>query len=411
MAWIRACGGGSPAVPDGKTVTPINDVTIWQQCAGIANPTYTTLAEVLADVGILSALMASNNAVDYLVRCKAWIEKSVPIMTSNTTPSGECFGQNTYSGDTNYWVAFDNNDNTNISTNASGTLLTTRIGYHFTEPIILTNASMVYYDDYESASQSCMHNPVIKGSNDGSSYATLTNILQLAKQTKTKSDFTVLQNGNSYSYICFECQSKIYGAIYSLEFKQCICNIQEFMTYIGANNYCADTLLADSDWSKAIGNSLYVDSVITAKVPIMMSDTTPEGVVSYSTQDSNSGYKGFNGFDGQITTGWLPGTDTFGVCYLQYAFPSEKDIYIVKVNQRLSATGSTVWKMQKSTDGVTFTDVDTITAGADAYSSWKTKAIGKHTGRYFRMVFMSSSNPIINAGSGFNFQFYGREDV
>lgn len=176
MAWIRACGGGSPAVPDGRTVTPINDVTIWQQCAGIANPTYTTLAAILADVGVLSVLMASDNAVDYLVRSKTFasdicadsnamtyigqnnyasntlladsdwrsaicnstyfesvLNVKVPEMTSDSTPSGQCSASSaTTEGGVTYsaYKAFDNDTTTWWST-VSGQGVNSWIKYKF----------------------------------------------------------------------------------------------------------------------------------------------------------------------------------------------------------------------------------------------------------------------------------------
>lgn len=95
MAWIRACGGGSPAIPDGKTVTPINDVTIWQKCAGIANPTYTTVNQILADSGTLSQLINSNNAVDYMVRSTSWASTICANQTAMQT-----IGANNYCSDT-----------------------------------------------------------------------------------------------------------------------------------------------------------------------------------------------------------------------------------------------------------------------------------------------------------------------
>ena len=87
-------------IPDGKTVTPVNDVEIWQKCAGISSPTYTTLAGVLSDNSLLMTLMASDNAVDYLVRSTDWVapQSAVPIMTSDTTPSGVASASAYYSG-------------------------------------------------------------------------------------------------------------------------------------------------------------------------------------------------------------------------------------------------------------------------------------------------------------------------
>lgn len=56
-------------IANGKTVTPINDVPTWLSCikGGTAH-SYTTLDEVIADTTLLSNILASDNANDYLVR-------------------------------------------------------------------------------------------------------------------------------------------------------------------------------------------------------------------------------------------------------------------------------------------------------------------------------------------------------
>lgn len=139
-------------IPEGSTVLPTDDIQTWLNCAGIYNKTsYTTLADVLGDSTTLLALMSDNNAVDYLVRSTTWatdicadstamtdigannycadtlladsdwcdaicnstyfesvLNAKVPIMTSNTTPSGICSADSTYTGYEAY-QAFSNN--------------------------------------------------------------------------------------------------------------------------------------------------------------------------------------------------------------------------------------------------------------------------------------------------------------
>ena len=53
--------------PTGSTVTPINDIETWLDCAGIWK-NYTTLSEVIGDSDCLLRLISNNNAVDYMVR-------------------------------------------------------------------------------------------------------------------------------------------------------------------------------------------------------------------------------------------------------------------------------------------------------------------------------------------------------
>lgn len=131
MAWIQAYGA---SVPNGKIVTPTDNIQLWLNCANVFDKAYiVSLAEVFADTSLLSTLMSSNNAVDYLVRSTTWaseicsnqnvmsyigannycantllanstwcsaicnstyfenvLNTKVPTMTSNTTPNGVC---------------------------------------------------------------------------------------------------------------------------------------------------------------------------------------------------------------------------------------------------------------------------------------------------------------------------------
>jgi len=141
-------------IPTGATATPVNDIQTWLHCAEIWNKTYTTIAQVLADTSTLQALIASNNAVDYMARSTNWassvcansnamtyigannycankllanstwlnaicnstyfesvLNVKVPTMTSNTAPSGEV-SANSYDGGGGFnpWKAFDGDD-------------------------------------------------------------------------------------------------------------------------------------------------------------------------------------------------------------------------------------------------------------------------------------------------------------
>lgn len=60
------------AIPDGSTVTPTDNIQTWLYCAGIFDKNYTTISQVLADASTVQALVASDNAVDYMVRSTTW---------------------------------------------------------------------------------------------------------------------------------------------------------------------------------------------------------------------------------------------------------------------------------------------------------------------------------------------------
>jgi hypothetical protein len=163
-------------IPEGSSVTPTDDIQTWLECAGIRDKTsYTTLSDVLADHDTLYRLMASDNAVDYLVRSTTWVSgitadeyamkyigkwnyasdellddstwctaicnstyfesvlnTKVPIMTSNNTPSGVCASSSNYDANTMAWKAFDNDDSTRWGSNG---LTNQWISYEFTVPV------------------------------------------------------------------------------------------------------------------------------------------------------------------------------------------------------------------------------------------------------------------------------------
>ena len=134
MAYLKCLRGTLKTIPTGSTATPTDDIQTLLNCADIWDKSYTTLSELLADTTTLQAVISSNNAIDYLVRSTTWasgmcanstamsyiglnnyasntlladstwcnaicnstyfesvLNVKVPIMTSDNTPSGECF--------------------------------------------------------------------------------------------------------------------------------------------------------------------------------------------------------------------------------------------------------------------------------------------------------------------------------
>ena len=187
------------SVPDGSTVTPTDDISIWLAC-GQRSEAYTTLSEVLNDSVCLSALIADSNAVDYLVRSTTWasgitadssamsyiglnnyasntliadatwlsaiansayiesvMNVKVPAMTSNNTPSGLCFGVTPSTGNEAY-KAFDGNGSTEFISNAGS--ISGDIGYTFPSKTkiymckMLTNTNSEYSPTYTYKLQS-----------------------------------------------------------------------------------------------------------------------------------------------------------------------------------------------------------------------------------------------------------------
>ena len=150
MGYIRCMGGG------GGSFQELNDINTWLKLGGVSG-TYSSLSDILADTTALNKLMTTKNSVDYLVGCddfiidicansngmsaigtsnycansllahNNWISgicnstyfesvlnDKIPIMTSDTTPSGICSASyegtpayRAFDGDlTNFWYNY-----------------------------------------------------------------------------------------------------------------------------------------------------------------------------------------------------------------------------------------------------------------------------------------------------------------
>ena len=158
--------------------------------------------------------------------------------------------------------------------------------------------------------------------------------------------YTVITDNNAIDYL-----------VRSTAFASGICGDSNAMTYIGSDNYAADTLLADATWLNAIINSAYMESVLNVKVPTMTSNTTPSGVCI--SDGASTGYDNYKAFNGTITgNGWFNGT-TANEHYIGYQFTSSAKIYAAKYNMigGSNAVHSYSDKIEGSNDGLTWTDV------------------------------------------------------
>ena len=386
------------SVPEGSTVTPTDDISIWLAC-GQRSETYTTLAEVLADSTCLSALMADSNAVDYLVRSKSFIgnDALVPTMTSNTTPSGEA-SASAYNTNREAYHAFDGN-----SSNYWGSTTSSNqwVQYDFGTAKIVTSVSIkALY-----ATQIRLKNFKIQGSNDGS---TFTDIYTGVYPNDTSEPLETYTFTNSTAYRYWRLLAvDTYGDNISVKTLQFgfsgITQSSSAMTYIGLNNYASNTLLADSDWCAAICNSEYFESVLNVKVPTMTGYTTPSGEVIYSsTNTTDPAWKAFDGSAIPQDTGLFAN----GNGYIGYVFPNSVKVYMAKIMPHASYH-SVNYTVQGSSDGTTWNDrsqAQSITAG-----SWNT-IINTSTedSRYWRV---NGSGTAPSANYMNEAQFYGREDV
>lgn len=252
------------AIPEGSTVTPINDIQTWLHCGNIWDKTYTTISQILADANTLQSLIASNNAVDYMVRSKSW---------SST-----------------------------ITANASA------------------------------------------------------------------------------------------------------------MSYIGLNDYCADTLLADTTWRGAICSSAYFENVLNVKIPTMTSATAPSGEVTGS-----SPYPGWDIWGCVSGRSGIQGSTLFpqASSYWQYEFDAPVACYLFTVselgdsNQINPSAMFTSAKIQGSNDGSTFTDLYNISQTPASGSKYDYNFVNATKYKYYRLANITGSySGYLELGKLLN--FYGR---
>ena len=146
-----------------------------------------------------------------------------------------------------------------------------------------------------------------------------------------------------------------------------ICGNQSAMSYIGLNNYCANTLLADSDWCEGIANSEYIESVMNVKVPTMTSNTTPSGVASASSVES-TGYEAYKAFDGNDTSAWnSAGTASGTNVHIKYTFSNAIKAIIARIKPTYGTSSQALFlksfEIQASNDNFA-SDIHTLYIGS-----------------------------------------------
>ena len=233
-------------IPIGASATPVNDIQTWLNCASIFDKNYTTINQVLSDTTTLQTLISSQNANDYLVRSTSWVSDicgnrtamsyiglnnysantlladstwctgicnstyfesvlnvKVPTMTSNTTPSGECFGSLVGYSTSEYaaWRAFDGNTSDRWG-NFSLSSVETYIGYEFanTSPIVKKVTLQDYWDGSYDVGPETIR---VQGSNDGNNWVNLSDVITFPRNHSANSYNITNSNGyNKYRILC-----------------------------------------------------------------------------------------------------------------------------------------------------------------------------------------------------------------
>ena len=154
-----------------------------------------------------------------------------------------------------------------------------------------------------------------------------TTISQVLNDTTTLQTLISSQNANDY-------------LVRSTSWVSNVCGNSTVMSYIGLNNYSANTLLANSTWLNGIANSVYIESVMNVKVPAMTSNTTPSGKC-LSENFRNNGAQPYYFFNSSMSSG-------NGACInmrngtIQYNFPSSVNIKVAKTSYKKAPSGQYV---------------------------------------------------------------------
>lgn len=413
LNWYQIFGKSN--IPDGRTVLPTDDIQIWLHCANIWNKTYTTLAEVLADTDTLLALINSSNAVDYMVRSTTWAVAMalVPTMTSDTTPSGECSASSTNSRLVRpAYMAFDGIADTSHfwGSQENSTASEEWVSYKFTQSVVIARVeytglgfapnSTVYIessdDDFETSNLLGTYTTTSAGQDDythGSFNVSTVRACDRVRVRGTKPS----GSGGTYAVVR---EVQFYSAS--------ITDDSTAMSYIGLNNYCANTLLTDSTWLNAICNSAFFESVLNVKVPKMTSNTTPSGIVSASSYESSitQPYKAFDGSGNYY--GWNSSTND--PAWIDYQFTESVAICCVWFD--CFYTNATDYTVKVGDDVNNLTEITTLSPEASSsYSVGKESMlpfVNSVKGTHCRLA---TSRGLHASSYGVKLQFYGREDV
>lgn len=500
-------------LPDGSTVTPINDVQTLLHCADIWDKTtYTTIADLIADDTSLLTVLTNDNAIDYLVRSTTFASAITadedamamigsydyasdtlladatwglailnstyvnlvlniknPIMTSNTTPKGQVVASSEYNASYAGWKAFDGLTNDNHYTTVGASTSAYYLGYIFDTPKKIIGTKVTGSGSYGTG----YYDVAVYGGDDLSSLSKLSNDIRISGSTASQQS-AMLNNDTEKSTYVFKVEASSSGATHTsgstslamveIEFygredggvqswlraggitdkdyttlaevladtttlsaliadhdavdylvtaKGLIDGIvadATAMSYIGLNNYCANTLLGVLDWKTAINDSTYSLSVLNAKVPSMTDYNQPSGIVSATTENANTAYRAWKAFDGNASTSWVATDYTATNQRLVYDFGH--DVLVTKASVRPTFISPTARLkniiIQGSSDGTTWNDFDEyLIPNVDQNNDYDVLEPTTPY-RYWAIFCVDCYGTTMGCAE---LQFYGREDV
>lgn len=394
----------SKTLPSPSEIDVVNDIDTWLWYGDVSGE-YSSLEDVMGNHTALATLMASHDAVDYLVRCKDWAINNalIPIMTSNTTPSGVVSANAIYSAGYEAYRAFDRNTSTIWACTAAGST-NGWLQYQFPQATIVKKF-FILSPKTGSIPQTTRYK--ISGSNDGTNFTDL-GTFNYTTVSDTEGETNSLNNSTAYTYY----RLTVLGfngnaAISELQFYPqdvVIPENQYAMSYIGLNNYCANTLLADEDWLEGICNSEYFESVLNYKIPTLTSDTQNNYKVTYDSllTGGSAQYAGWKAFNSSYANGWYS-ANTSAEHWLKLEIPSAKVIKKV-VASGFYTIGPNDIDIQCSADNSTWNN---LVSGIGRGQSVN-KAVNNSNSRKYYRVHCNANGGYIGVDS---IQFYGRADV
>ena len=418
----------SVSLPVGSTVTPTDDVQTLLACAMIGDSEITTLAGLFADSTTLSAVIASHNAIDYLVRSTTFAKTQalVPTMTSDNTPSGECISSGAYGSDYNY-KAFDGDSSTSSMFNSSdsGTGAGAYIGYTFPAGTKVSRAECMHG---VNTNQQTTVNFKYQSKTINGEWTDISDSFDVVINDDYPTTSKILNgSGDDISY-------RLYKNSASRDTRLRVVEIQFYTEYgfadnqtamnlIGLNNYASDKLIEDDTWCSAILLSDYVESVMNIKMPPvnMTGASTPagNGTVYGSSVGTSSGspyYYPWKAFDGLLTDmdGWENSPSNTVPVYLGYKLPSAKCIKGMTFRNVRSygAKDFTVQGSNDSSESTGFTDIKSFviaeTTSKQAFPFGTNTTDYSNIRLYFTSLYNSPTNKYAHVTE---IKFYGRENV
>lgn len=217
----------------------------------------------------------------------------IPVMTSNTTPSGVASASNINEAGNDAYKAFDN-DNSSLWSTRSGYTSNQYLRFMFGVPSKVTKA---YFDRTALASGTLTCK--VQASNDAIEWVDISDIFDIGAEIKNVD----LTNNNYYMY---------------------------YQLYIVSTN--------GYNWANMCEMQLY-GKQLKGLIPQMTSNTTPSGAASASSIHTDN-FPAWKAFDGNDTTSWISNASS-GDNWICYDFGSKKTLTAIKLVRLADGTNMT----------------------------------------------------------------------